>query len=97
MFQSGLLLTSPNPYCDNVIDYCQCSKPEIKYNHSFWTSNVISEFDLVCDKQVDIKLSELFYFSGVVVGCLFGFGLGSWVTIEATQIATNSFISKCLK
>ena len=90
MFQSGLLFTDPNPYCDEI-DYCTCQKSSIKYNQSFWTKNIVSEFDLICDQQADIKTSDLFYYSGITVGCLFSFGLGIWV-IRFSEVSQNQII-----
>ena len=70
MFQSGLLFTDPHAKCLNKTDYCQCNHPV--FNHSFWSGNIITEFNLICEREQLAAMSDKFFFIGKLVSGLVG-------------------------
>ena len=93
MFQSGLLFTSVTPACPGTENYCLCNKTT--YDHPFWDSNVISEFDLICDNKDKVGLSDLCFFAGKLASGLVGFFLDNfsrkwtWLTMEAFLVVST--------
>ena len=97
MFQSGLLFTTANPSCLEVEDYCQCNMTT--YNHPFWSDNVISEFDLICDNEEKVGLSDICFFAGKLASGLVGFFLDNfsrkwtWLTMQALLVLSTALQS----
>ena len=93
-FQSGLLFTKIDVSCTESQNYCNCSTP--LYSHPFWAGNIISEFELICENESKIGLSDICYFSGKLASGFAGFFLDNfsrkwtWVTMQVFLIVFTS-------
>ena len=73
MFQSGLLFTRIEFTCANSTYECDCDSTN--YTHPFWSGNLITEFNLYCDRAYLVGLSDLCFFGGALFSGIFGFFL----------------------
>ena len=73
MFQSGLLFTRIEFTCANSTYDCDCDSTN--YTHPFWSGNLITEFNLYCDRAYLVGLSDLCFFGGALFSGIFGFFL----------------------
>ena len=73
MFQSGLLFTEVEFTCANSTNNCECNS--LNYKHPFWSGNLITEFNLYCDRAYLVGLSDLCFFGGALCSGAFGFFL----------------------
>ena len=84
MFQSGLLFTKIDFTCSNSTDDCECKT----YQHPFWSGNLITEFNLYCDRAYLVGVSDLCFFSGKLFSGVFGFFLDKF-TRKWTWLITS--------
>ena len=54
----------------NVTEVCDCAEKE--YELERWDENLVSEFDLHCEKRSYLAWPDLFYNIGVVLACVLG-------------------------
>ncbi|XP_006006770.1 solute carrier family 22 member 7-like [Latimeria chalumnae] len=71
--QFHLLLSNSSHGADNDSSVEQCQHGWV-YNHSQFTSTIVTEWDLVCEKKGLNQISSTLFFSGITVGAIvFGY------------------------
>lgn len=86
MFQSGLLFTDPRTLCPNETDYCQCDRAV--FDHPFWSDNIITEYNLICEREHLAAMSDKFFYLGKLASGLIGLFMDAY-TRKWTWILTQ--------
>lgn len=76
---------------DNVTDACSPNCKELVYDNSVFDQTTITQWDLVCEREWLVDLSQLLVMVGILIGnILFGYLSDRYVALQSCLTRTIS-------